>query len=46
MSMAELKTAEAKMAAKIEKINKLVDSGAVDDEERKGCRGGCFGFLR
>ena len=46
MALAEIKTAEAKMAAKIDKIDKLVASGGVDDDERKGCGGGCFGFLR
>ena len=47
MAVAELKSAEAKMAAKIEHIDKLVASGAIDDDvERRGCGGGCFGFLR
>jgi len=44
MAVAELKSAEAKMAAK---IDMLVQKGAIDDDvERKGCGGGCFGFMR
>lgn len=43
MAVAELKSAEAKMA---KKIDALVASGAVDDVDRRGCSSGCFGFLR